>query len=339
MKYILTLFFLATFFLCKSQNLISVEHNGVSKFYTDLQTSIDSAQNGDNVFVPAGVFNEITISKRLNIYGTGTNIDSSSALGTTVINNNINFTPASSFTVLNGIRCSNLYFGYNYQDIDNVTILNCMITGSIIGNEDPINGNFNNTLLDNIVIRNNIITGSIVGISGVNNIISNNIIGGSFNNRDATNSIISNNIFTNASPFWGLFYSSNISNNIFMSDTLSFGGYFYSSYSQFNNVSNNIFSETNVSSNCCCTGCTFTNNHTGISTQPLFQSFPNNLHLINPTQFIGNDGTQVGIYGGTNPWKDGSIPINPHIYFKQIGGQTGAGGLLPVQIKVKAQNN
>ena len=51
----------------------------------------------------------------------------------------------------------------------------------------------------------------------------------------------------------------------------------------------------------------------------------------------GTDGTDLGIYGGSFPWKNGSLPPNPHIQTKNISSATDPIGNLNVNIKVKAQ--
>jgi hypothetical protein len=58
-----------------------------------------------------------------------------------------------------------------------------------------------------------------------------------------------------------------------------------------------------------------------------------------PAKNAGSDGTDIGIYGGAFPWKEGSIPSNPHIQFKSIAPKTTNQNTLPIQIKVKAQDN
>lgn len=52
----------------------------------------------------------------------------------------------------------------------------------------------------------------------------------------------------------------------------------------------------------------------------------------------GDDATDVGIFGGTSPWKEGAIPNNPHIYYKLINGTTNSNGDLPVNIKARGEN-
>jgi hypothetical protein len=67
----------------------------------------------------------------------------------------------------------------------------------------------------------------------------------------------------------------------------------------------------------------------------------NDLHLLtnSPASSFGIGGTDCGIYGGANPWKEGSLPPNPHIQAKAIGNVTNAQGELPVTIRVAAQGN
>jgi hypothetical protein len=67
--------------------------------------------------------------------------------------------------------------------------------------------------------------------------------------------------------------------------------------------------------------------------------YTDNYHLKTPGTHIGMDGTQVGIYGGLRPWKEGSLPLNPHIQSKVIADKTNASGQIQVQVKVAAQNN
>jgi hypothetical protein len=53
----------------------------------------------------------------------------------------------------------------------------------------------------------------------------------------------------------------------------------------------------------------------------------------------GIEGTDCGIYGGTNPYKEGAVPMNPHIQAISIPSTTDGEGKLHISVKVKAQNN
>lgn len=68
--------------------------------------------------------------------------------------------------------------------------------------------------------------------------------------------------------------------------------------------------------------------------------YTNNFHLVPGSPFAnaGRDGTDIGIYGGTFPWKEGSVPFNPHFQTFIVGPTTNSTGNLPVNIKVAAQD-
>ena len=68
--------------------------------------------------------------------------------------------------------------------------------------------------------------------------------------------------------------------------------------------------------------------------------FLDNYHLKNTCvgKNAGTDGTDVGIYGTSQPTSEGWVPSNPHIYFKQIDSQTGTNGTLKIQVKVRTNN-
>ena len=80
----------------------------------------------------------------------------------------------------------------------------------------------------------------------------------------------------------------------------------------------------------------------------VFQSYQSNYYLpvdndyiLNEDAIIGNDihssdGTEIGIHGGTSPFT--SIPSNPQIVSKEIATETDEEGKLAVKIKVEAQN-
>ena len=65
-------------------------------------------------------------------------------------------------------------------------------------------------------------------------------------------------------------------------------------------------------------------------------------YIYNPDhnyQLQNDCGTDIGIYGTAEPFKDGGVPNNPHIQINSIGSSTNAEGDLPINIKVAAQDN
>jgi hypothetical protein len=107
-----------------------------------------------------------------------------------------------------------------------------------------------------------------------------------------------------------------------------------------NQIQNNVFTTTpDLSAN------TLSGNYFNVPLANVFVNYGNDgfkyaydFHLKTPGSFTGTDATQVGVYGSAKPWKEGSVPANPHIQTKTIAEQTNANGTLQVQVKVAAQN-
>jgi hypothetical protein len=70
-------------------------------------------------------------------------------------------------------------------------------------------------------------------------------------------------------------------------------------------------------------------------------SYMQDYHLksTSPGKNAGTDGMDVGIYGGSSPFKEGALPVNPHIRFKNVAGSTNSSGTLNIHFKVAAQDN
>jgi hypothetical protein len=346
MKNLYFLFLLTAFALSlKAQNLITVQHGSTATFYTDLQASITAAQDGDYIYIPGGTWavpgTSMDINKRINIYGSGALSDSTNATGVTLIAGAFRFNSGSSNSHVSGCKFTygvivgadscvnyvdNIMFQYNYGSI------NCY------------------SKCRNIVIKNNVL--STIGISRTQNFqIQNNICYGSCN--------IGNGSFT--SPLtYGFLYNNFIyklvggASNPFPSGITFKNNYFQNSSSvdvflnstfinNFSTFSLTIYGSGGGYNN------TFINNQIVGNANIIFTNVPitnqydalNNYQIIStsPAHNAGDDGTDIGIYGGAHPWKEGLVPANPHIRFSNINSQTGAGGNLPVNIKVGAQDH
>jgi hypothetical protein len=128
---------------------------------------------------------------------------------------------------------------------------------------------------------------------------------------------LENNIFMTSGGFWaGNNYNVQFYNNIFKeTDPLGAAPVYL----------NNKFSVTNL----------FVDAPEGAF------SYTGNYHLKSdsPARNAGFDGKDCGIYGGANPYKEGALPVNPHIRAKTLPAQTDAQGKINVQVTVAAQNN
>ncbi len=327
-----------------SQNLIAVQNGNTPSFYQQVDSAIVHSQNGDTIFVPGGTWNiSQQINKRIHFIGVGHNPDSTTATFQTKFNGHFSLTGGASNGSITGV-----YFVYiigAYSDaISYYQISRCNISAVSL-NQYCNNFTFYENIFRDVII-NNSGTNGIANCSFFNNIF--NCYFGNGTQATFVNSVFRNNIFCYNSTYgeggsWTFSISAQycqFENNIFAGTTWNLQACNNSTFI------NNLFTEnidcvpgTNVGSNC-------------ITNQPLSSIFinlislnpfdyQNNYHLqpTCPGKNAGTDGTDLGIYGGSSPWKDGSVPFNPHIQIKQISGTTNSSGNLPVNIKVSAQDH
>ncbi|HOU95281.1 MAG TPA: hypothetical protein PLN06_01465 [Bacteroidales bacterium] len=300
---------------------------GVNAFINAYSASV----SGDTIYLSGGSFAvPATIDKKLLIFGAGHYPDSTVVTGRTVLQSTLNLGENADGFHLEGIEINGDLIFTNDKDINNVTVKYCKI------NNVKIDGTTNPST--NLLFIRNVVN--------------------SFMLRNAIYVLISNNIIGSISESYG----NTISNNIYLSSVYGGYGWYYLFGRDNNTIINNIFLETygtgvsgsgNIFRNNLFvtstpeygTSPTESGNYTGVLQADIFVNqtgqtfnYTHDYHLKNPGIYIGTDGTQVGIYGGTYPYKDGGVPSNPHIRFENIAPTTN-NGILNVEIKVSAQDN
>jgi hypothetical protein len=310
-----------------AQQKVNVQNGTKTEFYNSLDTAIQKAVAGDTIYLPGGVIlaqPDLVIDKKLAIIGVGWDMTSIGGVSVTDSrrvdspggNNTITFNEGSDGSLLTGCVVGDVLFGDN---IKNITILRNRI-GNI-----GISGSGNIT---QIVISENV-TGNIYGstINSTDCEINNNLCSsiGFFNHS---------HIYNNVVTYYFRFLTNCTVENNFCMNGLGDG----SSYSYFNN---NAFGqdftfpvETNIGNN------NLMNQATATTFKVDDLNSPNNLEIqdSSPCKGAGTDGTDIGIYGGTNPYKKGGLPFNPHITKVVIPGQVDRNGNIRVDIAVEAQN-
>ncbi len=336
------LFLFVTVLNSYEQNIIAVQNGGNSTFYSNLDSAIFHSLNGDTVYIPGGIYTITSeITKQLHFIGTGHNPDSTQATSLTAISGGLHLRPNSNGSSFTGLSFPYAVYTSESDEVNNITITRCnIVTISLPGH------------CSNWSITENVIKGNMHGSINVSTfLLANNIIEASCSNLIPflTNSTLKNNIFLVTSYCnYGCTVPINASNctfenNIFLSNS--------SYYSVTNSVSNSVFMNNifveNWNPNSPTTNVSINNiinqpiNEIFVNQQgPLF-SYTQDYHLqpTCPGKNTGTDGTDIGIYGGSFIWKDGSVPFNPHIQVKQISGTTNSSGNLPVNIKVSAQDH
>ena len=263
------------------------------------------------------------------IYGAGYHPDSTAMTQKTYLMSNNN--------IVLGDNCSNLYLeGIEFQKglaksssvSTNITIIRCKIAGGLDFKGtagEPTNSaiiqcdigyisfqGFTYSVISNCILRSKI-------TYTTRNIFKNNVIlYGSYNNYPITN----------------CFYSTFI-NNIFSTDT---GPCYYNYSCQYNTFQWNVFR-----SNSPALGdyATDNNNYKNTDLATVYvNAAGGDYHLRDDakTAYLGDDGTQVGLYGGMLPFKEGAVPSNPHFIQKSVTISP-ENGLLNISFKVSAQQN
>jgi hypothetical protein len=311
------------------QNLIAVQNGGEPKFFVSLDEAVTNSLNGDTLFLSGGIYALTqTIDKTLHIVGNGYHPDSTVVKGVTYIQNDINLGLGASNGSITGILINNLIMS-EQGNITNYSVRRCFT--------QSIHGAFSNSIFsENIVKQNFYITGS------SSCYYYNNIIEGWANNFALSNSTFKNNIFLAETR---VNYPVNANhclfeNNIFIGTWNNPVGNCQQSIFRNNLFVYNWEGPDNLS-NWFGSG-----NMVNVPQESIFVNqngntfdYKHNYHIKEgcPGKKGGVDGTDVGIYGGIYPWKEGGLPFNPQIRVAKIAGHTDEYGNLNVNIKVAAQ--
>jgi len=356
--FLLILFFVLTLSSMQSQvQLIAVQHPTLdtARFFGNLQTAIDSAWVGSTIYLPAMLgdytTSGFTVNKKLHIYGVGHYPDSTKATGRTVISGNITIAQGADSGSISGLHITG-----------NVTFTSVNV---FYFNRNRLQHLLFNSSTKNILLQQNVVAGYVNGGNAEKCIFENNFFanaqyefiyvspyGRLTNITNLHSCIFLNNIFFRTIGYrydYLAYLLANVNytvfeNNIFLiNDGSSFNvGYFiYSgSYNTFNNnifeTSNPIPTGTNVGQNNI-----VLDTHAKIFKDQTGQEFnySHNYQLPDdcPAKDAGTDGKDIGIYGGEKPYKNGAVPIIPHILKRDISPRVVKDGKLTIEMIIEAQ--
>lgn len=323
-----------------AQKRIVRQNLGVATFYSDFSVMIAALQTGDTIYFPGAGYSigDWSINQKVTIFGAGHYPDSTVATGTTALTGNIYLKTGADDTFIQGIYLTgNLIFGSSAgnQVVNNVTISRCSL------NEVKLSYNGSaTTTSNNIIIRDNVIRGTLMGGYATGVFVSNNI----------TQQLLyfNNTLFKNNIHMFDIIYGyllNNVNYSSFQNNVINYTGYGSDLMvtCNTNDFQNNAFNSVRVFPSGTNTG---SGNFNSINPATFFVtqsgyvfSYSHNYHLQAPASYLGTDGIQIGIYGSSIPYKNGAVPINPHIRTKTIAPTTDCNGLLNIDIKVAAQNN
>lgn len=349
MKTLLSLFLVVAFTLTVSAQAVIVVQNATeTRTFQTLNAAVEAAVDGDNIYVPGGSFvvSSLQINKRLNIIGAGHVPDSTTATGRTLVHGNIHFVDGSDYSTIQGIFFTNtIYMGYNNDkgNVSNILISRC--------NMEQINysNHYSNVDLgaNNIHVKDCIVRSYMNCMNTQNQLVENCIIGGQIANING-GFTFNNCMFLYSSGSYNLYVvNAAIINNCIFATTPR-GSLTYTNLISPSSFHNCIFTfpPTQDDGN---TKAYFSNCIGDVTNiLGLFVHVPENkfdynydFHLTENSiaKSAGIEGTDCGIYGGANPYKEGAVPMNPHIQAISIPSTTDGEGKLHISVKVKAQNN
>lgn len=299
--------------------------------FTTLSAAHGAASNGDTIYVYPSLtaYSGISLTKKLYIFGSGFDLDLYGGQATTTassISVGMSFYDGSQGSILEGFD-GQFYVAINTNNITikrNDLFLIDISAGSqsqILQNEIATNDNYANVIhirpnSGNVLIANNKIVHLVAG-SGASGIyfepgtyatVINNVLKttstGAYALRDLSSStIVVNNIVVQG----------NVSGNAIFQYNMGNAGQFPTGNGNINNV-----------------------NMTTVFVDP--NNYETGWHLKPGSPAIGNgqNGTDVGIYGGDAPYVDGGYPGIPAIYFIDAEVVGGPGNDLNVIFKAKS---
>lgn len=340
MKKIIFTFVLATIFCYANGTIHNVDQspNRPSGYFADLQLAINTALEGDTIFLypSSTTYGNITITKRIHLFGIGYNGTQSGASVVSYIGFDTATSPASnpSGSSIQGLTLDGSLV------VEKPNITNILIKGNFFNHASQtikLNHNCAGWLIDNNYIRGyiNVYNNSLV-------IIKNNIFYGSYEypiiNSSSSSVLFSHNLVMNFKYFYNV-YNCTITDNIFVCS-----GNSNQSYMANNRFFNNLSWRSTLTPYVLPPeGNSGSNN---ISNQdPQFETasssgtfdFTKNYHLksTSPAKNAASDGTDIGPYGGNSPFVWGGTFTIPRIYQTMITNPV-INQSTPLNVNIKA---
>jgi len=310
--------------------------SGVQMFEgtTALESAYTASASGDTIYLSGGGFTApASFDKGLIIFGVGHYSDYTADKTKTIISNAVNLSENADGFRLEGVDIANSIYFDTDESVDDVLIRYCTILYDIFVRGTSGTNPSNNLAIINCVINREILLDNAVNANVKNSIIVDQIKN-TYGNTIANNIIMYN--YTGVGSYYSIHGDNNIcNNNIFLQSGNK------CIYGSSNQVNNNLFVHADPNLG---TSPASSENEVGIAHETIFTeqsgylfSYEHDYHLQSPETYLGVDGSQVGIYGGDFPYKEGAIPSNPHFNTVNISPATTPDGKLHIEINAIAQ--
>ncbi len=326
--YSLTSLLLISSTLCAQTPRIIVQGSGGPQVFNTLVAALQAA-NADNILYLSGgdflISSDVVIDHEVHIVGAGCHPDSAGLTGRTNLlgPGSIRFTTNASGSSATGLHiASGWHYGTGPDGTGACTDMyfsRCHFESYLGWGNDPSTSTFEQCWLQNGI--QNFVTASSA-------VVRNCIVGGSMFSNPGNLKFEHCTVLCNGAA------AANSYENCVFAYTGGPGSIGNASY--LNCLMYNVtpFTTNQI-------GCVFSSTNPFVNNADVAFNWTDDLHLLPGSGGSGlaTDGTDVGIHGGTAPFKAGFVPYNPHYTHLQIAPATDGNGNLPVNITVAAQNN
>lgn len=314
---------LAQIVVYAQNQIVTLSHDGnVSTFYgaNALSSAHNAAQDGDVLTLSSGSFNAVDITKRITIRGAGMGIkidDTDAYIDPTLILGNFNVTAdgnSDNHLTIEGIRHDETI---DFRGVDHVQLIKCQLgTVDFTANY----GGLENLTFVHCYVSKEFRSLYNTVFVGINSYFKNAFFGARSNTFTLTNCIVETK-----NPGNGL-AGCNL-NNCIVIYTGTDNDPYTSNPSIYNTLwygpGKNPFRNASVEHN----------NYWNTSIESLFKDKTFFQLVEEAKQYLGSDGTELGIYGGNFPFS--TTPSNPQITKFNVAHKTTPDGKLSVDIEVK----
>ena len=310
----------------QSSLLATLNHEGTVKTFYGAQAwkqAHDAATHGDVITLSSGTFVATDITKAITVRGAGMGIDTTSVVEPTVISGDFHINISDSTS--NRLTLEGIYHNHTirYDNVINPQFLKCRLNSVTSGITPNL---IKDASFIHCRIANSFDLSSNVSATCVNSVIQNPYsYSGSTSNFEFINCCLIGDMGrTYSSSFKNCIISDNDNNHWLSSSCTAYNCVCLTANNYFRNITNS----TNKSLT---DYATLFKTYSGGSLNSLdSESFQ--LTDAAKTQFLGMDGTEVGIYGGNLPFDP--TPSNPQITKCNVAAKSTADGKLSVDIEV-----
>jgi len=330
-------------FLClwaNAQYQILVKRGSETLVYDKIETVFAELQNNDTLYLPARTFvpanRVLETDKKVHIIGAGYHKGAVDTLPVTILDASLYLLDGADGSSIEGVRMASLILGKDAAtaDVDNVTLKRCKFMQNVVLGVDANvqHVQFNECVFISwveaknasyLTFRNCFFNSQLRYTSG-NTLLDHCHIEGQCNyNKGLT---ISNSFLEQGGSIGGTNQAYTLINCAF--HTTDPAAYFKNSPNQVSNCIGPVsWTETFVD----CPVDIYTN---GYDSHHDYRVKAGSL-----AKNAGSDGTDIGLFGGANPFKEGCFPSNPRIVSAVVAPETNAEGKLNISIKVEAFEN